>query len=100
VLIRQAEIRGFGSGDLRITGGIIEAIGRLDPQAGETVLDARGGALLPGLHDHHIHLAGLAVRKASLVCGPPVVNNEEELAAALRQCSGDAGYAAFSTTKA
>jgi predicted amidohydrolase YtcJ len=43
-------------------------------------IDARGGALLPGLHDHHIHLAGLAARAASVPCGPPEVNDAEELA--------------------
>ncbi|MEJ5976305.1 amidohydrolase family protein [Novosphingobium sp. PS1R-30] len=49
------------------------------------IIDAQGGALLPGLHDHHIHLAGLAVRAASVPCGPPEVNDADELAARLRR---------------
>jgi predicted amidohydrolase YtcJ len=47
------------------------------------VLDATGGALLPGLHDHHIHLTALAARESSVECGPPTVNSGEELARAL-----------------
>jgi len=48
------------------------------------ILDAAGGTLLPGLHDHHIHLAGLAARHSSVWCGPPAVTNRDELAACLR----------------
>ena len=47
------------------------------------LIEAKGGALLPGLHDHHIHLAGLAVRAESISCGPPEVNTAEDLAAQL-----------------
>jgi predicted amidohydrolase YtcJ len=83
VLIRNADIWQHGQGDVRIEGDRIMAMGRLDPATGEDVLDARGGALLPGLHDHHIHLAGLAVRDASIVCGPPEVTSRDELAIAL-----------------
>ena len=46
-------------------------------------LDAQGAALLPGLHDHHIHLAGLAARAASVWCGPPDVLDAEALAGRL-----------------
>ncbi|GGB99094.1 amidohydrolase [Novosphingobium endophyticum] len=83
MLIRNAGIHGVGAGDLRCEGGKIAAIGVLEPRPGETVLDARGGALLPGLHDHHIHLAGLAARRNSVPCGPPDVVDAGGLAAAL-----------------
>ncbi len=43
--------------------------------------------LLPGLHDHHIHLLALAAAHGSVVCGPPVVHGREELAAALRRAA-------------
>jgi predicted amidohydrolase YtcJ len=36
----------------------------------DVVLDAAGGALVPGLHDHHIHLFALAAARASLSAGP------------------------------
>lgn len=83
MLIRKAELHGMGAGDLRCEDGRIAAIGTLDPRPGETVIDAGGGALLPGLHDHHIHLAALAVRKRSIACGPPDVLDARALAAAL-----------------
>ncbi len=83
MLIRNAEIWRLGKGDVRIAEGRIAAIGRLEPKLGEAVLDARGGALLPGLHDHHIHLTALAARRASVPCGPPEVNDAAALAKAL-----------------
>jgi predicted amidohydrolase YtcJ len=85
VLIRRAEVWGRGLADVRIAGGRIAAIGELPSKRDETEIDAAGGALLPGLHDHHIHLAGLAVRAASIPCGPPEVNTPEELAAQLQR---------------
>ncbi|MFA7586031.1 MAG: amidohydrolase family protein [Novosphingobium sp.] len=83
VLIRHADIFGHGPGDVRIADGRIVTIGALNPLPGEPVVDAAGGALLPGLHDHHIHLAGLAVRAASIHCGPPDVTDPETLATRL-----------------
>jgi predicted amidohydrolase YtcJ len=84
MLIRNAEIwDGSECCDLRIAEGRIAAIGALAPLGGEPVIDARGGALLPGLHDHHIHLAALAARRQSLFCGPPEVADADALAARL-----------------
>ncbi|MEE4452660.1 amidohydrolase family protein [Novosphingobium resinovorum] len=84
MLIRNAEIRDSPGRDLRIEGARIAAVGTLAPHPGETVIDAKGGLLLPGLHDHHIHLAGLAARQASVSCGPPAVRDADELARALQ----------------
>uniref|UniRef100_A0AAU1M2U9 Amidohydrolase family protein n=1 Tax=Streptomyces sp. NBC_00148 TaxID=2903626 RepID=A0AAU1M2U9_9ACTN len=71
--------------DVRIRGTHVTEVGfRLRPQFGEEVHDARGGALLPGLHDHHIHLLALAARAGSVDCGPPSVTSPESLTAALR----------------
>jgi predicted amidohydrolase YtcJ len=85
MLIRNAEVWGRGLADVWIEGGRIEAVGRPPSKPDETVMDAAGGALLPGLHDHHLHLAGLAVRTASVACGPPTVNTAAELAAQLQR---------------
>ncbi|MEO6092616.1 MAG: amidohydrolase family protein [Novosphingobium sp.] len=85
MLIRGAEVWRHGIADVRLAGGSIDAIGALPPRAGEAVIEARGGALLPGLHDHHIHLAGLAARAASVPCGPPEVEDAGRLALALAQ---------------
>ncbi|MQW77630.1 amidohydrolase family protein [Nocardioides sp. dk4132] len=46
----------------------------------ELVVDGAGGALLPGLHDHHLHL--LAMAAPSVDCG--VAADAEELGALLR----------------
>lgn len=85
MLIRNAEVWNHGIADVRLANDSIGQIGQLEPAAGEQVLNANGGALLPGLHDHHIHLAGFAVRASSVICGPPEVNGRDELANRLRQ---------------
>ena len=57
LLIRQVELDGVMGLDVRCREGRIDEIGRgLARHPGETAIDARGGALLPGLHDHHMHL--------------------------------------------
>lgn len=84
MLILGAELEGGGRGDVRIERGRISAIGTLRPSRGEPAFEARGGLLLPGLHDHHIHVAALAASLTSIACGPPHVTDLEELAAVLR----------------
>jgi predicted amidohydrolase YtcJ len=85
MLIRRAELAGRAPLDVRIDGDRIIAIGdRIDQRHGEEVLDAAGGALLPGLHDHHIHLFALAAAARSVRCGPPDARGIESLARALR----------------
>lgn len=83
MLIRDAEIEGGARVDVRIANGRVRSIGQLSPFAGEDVIDAEGGLLLPGLHDHHIHLAALAARRSSALCGPPETTTPEELASRL-----------------
>ena len=84
MLIANAEIEGRPGQDVRSLGGTIREIGPdLPRHPGEDVFDARGGALLPGLNDHHLHLFALAAAQSSVRCGPPEVTNKEELAAAL-----------------
>jgi predicted amidohydrolase YtcJ len=89
VLIRCAEVEGRIR-DVRIAQGRIQAIaGRIAPDAGEGTIDAQGGALLPGLHDHHIHLLSLAATLGSVACGPPSVLDRSALASALSSATGD-----------
>lgn len=53
--------------DVLVDAGRIVAIGTgLDADA---VVDGSGGALLPGLHDHHLHLLALAAARASIDVG-------------------------------
>ncbi|WP_055479830.1 amidohydrolase family protein [Sphaerimonospora mesophila] len=35
----------------------------------DDVIDGAGGALLPGLHDHHLHVLAIAARSRSVDCG-------------------------------
>ena len=54
------------------------------PQRDDIVIEGQGCALIPGLHDHHIHLAALAAALSSVVVGPPTVRDRPALAATLR----------------
>jgi predicted amidohydrolase YtcJ len=82
VLIRNVEVEGHGAVvDVRIDGGRITEIG--PGLTGPGDVDGRGGALLPGLHDHHVHLAALAAEAASVPVGPMDVRGRTALAAAL-----------------
>lgn len=90
LLIVNAEVEGVADLDVRCRDGRIVDIGRgLDAAAAECVLDARGGALLPGLNDHHIHLFALAAARRSVKCGPPEVNTFAELQTALEAAPGE-----------
>lgn len=84
MLIANAEVDGKRTADVRIEHGVIADIGALVPRSGERVLNADRGALLPGLHDHHLHLMSLAASFQSVVCGPPAVTSEAMLIDALR----------------
>ena len=93
MLIANAEIHAAGSADLRIENGRIAAIGQLERRPAEQVLDLRGGAALPGLNDHHIHLMAYAAALGSVACGPPAVDTPEQLADALcRAHANNAGW--------
>lgn len=80
IFIKQAEINGKIC-DVRLHDGMIEAVSdRLAPHDNEPVIEAKGGALLPGLHDHHIHLAATAASLNSVFCGPPEIASPRDLA--------------------
>lgn len=64
--LRRVEVSGQPGLDVRIEDGRITAIGPRLPIRGED-LDGRGGALIPGLCDHHIHLFGLAAQADSVL---------------------------------
>ena len=84
MLIAGAEIDGVACLDLRLEAGRITELGRgLVRNGSEPMLDAAGGALLPGLHDHHLHLLALAAAASSLRCGPPALRDADALARAV-----------------
>lgn len=82
VILRNAEIDGART-DVRVRGGVVVELGRLVAVEGEEVVEARGGALLPGLHDHHLHFLALAAARSSVRCGPPDVCGLDQLREAL-----------------
>ena len=66
VLIRNVEVAGRVC-DVRIRGGRVAEIGRgLTAGRQAEVVYGRGGALIPGLHDRHLHVLALAAAARSL----------------------------------
>ncbi|WP_040834970.1 amidohydrolase family protein [Nocardia brevicatena] len=88
LLFRHVELPA-GPCDVAVHGDRVTAIGPGLDAGGAEVIDGRGGALLPGLHDHHLHLHATAADAASIRCGPPQVNTPDELARALAAAPGD-----------
>lgn len=75
--------------DLRVGARIDEVADTLEPRPGEDVVDAAGGTVLPGLHDHHVHLHSAAAAVTSLWVGPPRIRDRVALAGVL--ASAEAG---------
>lgn len=69
--------------DLRLSGGRIAEIGH--GLSGEELFDARGGAVIRGLNDHHIHLFAWAAARASLQLDD--VRDRRDLEARLRKAA-------------
>jgi predicted amidohydrolase YtcJ len=88
VLLRDVEVDGLRR-DVWVDGGRVAAVGSgLRVEQAEVDVDGRGGVLLPGLHDHHVHLLATAATRASVRCGPPDVHDREALRRALRSAPG------------
>jgi predicted amidohydrolase YtcJ len=87
-LIKNARVDGVLL-DVRV-GLTIEGKATHLPVVGdEYVVDARRGELLPGFHDHHLHFMASAAAMHSVDCGPPQVNDMEQLGAALAGSPAD-----------
>tara|TARA_B100000029_G_scaffold437611_1_gene452917 strand:+ start:11 stop:1432 length:1422 start_codon:yes stop_codon:yes gene_type:complete len=70
---------------LRVEDGHIKEIGKkLHPYLDELVIDGKGGLLLPSLNDHHIHFLSLSAARQSVICGPPAIETENQLAEQLQ----------------
>jgi predicted amidohydrolase YtcJ len=66
-------------------GGVIRTVRETRGGPAGAALDASGAAVLPGLHDHHVHLRALAASIRSVRAGPPEVLDPGGFRAALRQ---------------
>ncbi|WP_326835395.1 amidohydrolase family protein [Amycolatopsis rhabdoformis] len=64
-LFRRVEVAGRVV-DVRTDRTRITEIGQELRPRDETVIDGGGGALIPGLHDHHLHLLAMAAARASV----------------------------------
>src|SRR5438105_1052736 len=96
MLLRRVELNGGGVLDVRLDHRCVTEMGRsLEPIAHEVVVDGHGGALLPGLHDHHIHLLALAAARRSIDCGPPAVCDAAALTHALRRAATESADGAW-----
>jgi predicted amidohydrolase YtcJ len=73
--------------DVRVKSGLVVEVGPSLRRDGEALLEAGGGAVLPGLHDHHLHLHATAAALASVTCGPPEVLRRADLTSVLRQAA-------------
>jgi predicted amidohydrolase YtcJ len=89
MLIQRATTLDGVAIDLRLGARIDEVADTLDPRPGEDVLDAAGGTVLPGLHDHHGHLHSAAAAATSVRVGPPQVRDRVALTSVL--ASAEAG---------
>jgi predicted amidohydrolase YtcJ len=86
LVLRDVEVDGRLV-DVRVVDAVVTEVGpalRPSPDADAEVVDGRGGALVPGLHDHHIHLLAAAAARRSVAAGPADVGDRAGLAAALR----------------
>lgn len=89
LLIRRAEVDASEFADVRCADGKIVELGSgLNPRLGSSILSANGGVLLPGLHDHHLHLLSLAAARSSIRCGPPLVSTASEFDEVLKTAPG------------
>jgi predicted amidohydrolase YtcJ len=80
---RNADLDGRRGVDVRVDGGVVAEIGTGLMSPAEVEVDCGGGALLPGLHDHHLHLLATAAASDSVACGPPEVRCRADLRRAL-----------------
>lgn len=86
MLIQRATLLDGTAADIRVDERIVD-VGELEPHKGEQVLDAAGGTVIPGLHDHHVHLRSAAAALTSARVGPAEVKGREDLARALAEAT-------------
>lgn len=80
MLIQRAALLDGRMVDIRVGAQITEMAPVLAPHPDEQVLDAAGGAVIPGLHDHHVHVHSAAAAADSVRVGTAEVNDRDDLA--------------------
>jgi predicted amidohydrolase YtcJ len=79
MLIKRATLLDGTIADIRVGAQIEEVADGLVAGHGEGVLYAGGGTVLPGLHDHHVHVRSAASALDSFFVGPPGVSDKDQL---------------------
>ena len=83
MLIQRASLLDGGVVDIRVEDRIVAVASRLNSLPGEQIYDAEGGTVIPGLHDHHVHLRSAAAALTSIRVGPAEVHTRTDLAGVL-----------------
>ncbi|MGZ5395834.1 MAG: amidohydrolase family protein [Mycobacterium sp.] len=83
MLIQRAVLLDGSAADVRVEDRIVAVSPHLTPLPGEQVYDANGGTVIPGLHDHHVHLRSAAAALTSVRVGPAEVHTRADLARVL-----------------
>jgi predicted amidohydrolase YtcJ len=87
IFLRDVEVSGRIV-SVRVTGDRIAAVGGdVRPTGDDVVIDAGGGALLRGLHDHHVHVHALAAAWASVPVGPREVATPDAFGRVLHEAA-------------
>lgn len=89
MLIQRALLLDGSRVDIRLGDTIEQVAPALTARRGEDVLDAHHATVIPGLHDHHVHLRSAAAALESVCLGPPQVRTLDDLAFALQTATPD-----------
>jgi predicted amidohydrolase YtcJ len=89
MLIQRATLLDGTVVDVRLNRFVTDVTGELPQRKGEDVLDAAHGTVIPGLHDHHVHLRAAAAALESVQVGPPHARCRDDLARALQHAEPD-----------
>lgn len=93
LVIGDVEVEGRARRTVLVRGGrIVDIAGpgaAVRSRHGADVVDGHGGALLPGLNDHHLHLFSTVAYARSVRCDPVAAPNRAALADLLRRAARD-----------
>jgi len=76
LVLRNGEVEGRRADVVLVQGRVFRVRPDQRPDGPHEVLDIEGRAVLPGLHDHHLHLLAMAAAAGSLDLSPPAVAEE------------------------